>query len=261
MNYIVTALDAEARILIDHYRLKKVSPLPYTLYGNEETTLLVSGIGKVNALMAVSALLGWRRPQANDVFLNIGVCGAPGEYEIGEPLLIHQIIDTNRRYYPDILYTHPLREASIVCADEPQSIPCDFPVDMESSAVFQAASRFVKLHQMGFIKIVSDHFSPQNVTKEGVTELIRSNVNKIDEVRSALEKGQLSEKLFSEGEHHEIETLKSWFTKAQACALEDALSYFRLKYPQEVLPIRTEIPHSKRERSRLLEELIAKLTT
>lgn len=260
MIYIITALDAEARALVDYYHLKRDSSLPYTLYKNEQMVLLVSGMGKPNALMAVSALLGWRIPKIEDCMINIGICGAPLTYEIGEALLIHQIYEGNRRYYPDILYTHPLREGSLICVDEAQSGLHDSPVDMESSAIFQAASRFFKLHQMAFIKIVSDHFAPETVTKEGVIQLIQSNLNRVDEVCSALEKVQTQTTLFGEDEIEAIERLKSFFTKSQASALDDALIYFRLKYPQSVLPTYLDIPDSKRERTRLIEELIAKLT-
>ncbi len=261
MNYIVTALDAEARPLIEAQRLKRHYTLPYPLYRNDETLLIVTGMGKNNTLMAVSALLGWRIPQEGDCLVNIGICGAPCGYTIGEALLIHQIIEGEKAFYPDILYPHPLREASIVCVEGPQSEAHDFPVDMESSAVFQAASRFFKLHQMAFIKIVSDHFSPQSLTKEGVMELIGSNFERIDAVLRPLSRVQGTQSLFNAQERETIDTLKSRFTKSQGDRLEDAFLYRRLKNPSLPLPILSEIPDSKRERSRLLEELIATLTT
>ncbi|HEX5330389.1 hypothetical protein [Sulfuricurvum sp.] len=260
MIYLITALDAEARALVDYYHLKRDTSLPYTLYTNEQMVLLVSGMGKSNALMAVSALLGWRIPNLEDCMINIGICGAPLTYEIGEALLIHQIQDGARRYYPDILYTHSLRECSLKCVDDAQVILHEYPVDMESSSILQAASRFFKLHQMAFIKIVSDHFTPETVTKEGVIELVRSNIPRLDEVCTALEKVQYIEPLFSEREQKEIELLKTYFTKSQASALDDALIYFRLKHPQSALSVHPDIPDSKRERSRLLEELITQLT-
>lgn len=260
MIYLITALDAEARVLVDYYRLKRDTSLPYTLYKNDEIVLLVSGMGKSNAMMAVSALLGWRIPKEKDVLLNIGICGAPSTYGIGEALLIHQILEGDRRYYPDILYTHSLRESSLICVDVPQSIPQDHPVDMESSAIFQAASRFFKLHQMAFIKIVSDHFTPERVTKEGVIELVRSNIAFLDEVCTALEKVQGSNALFSAEEREKIEEVKACFTKSQGDALEDALCFFRLKNKKLPLPLTLGIPNSKRERSQQLETLVAALT-
>jgi nucleoside phosphorylase len=260
MIYVITALDAEARALCEYYRLKRDTSLPYTLYRNEEMVLVVSGIGRTNALMAVSALLGWRIPEEKDILINIGICGAPLEYRIGEALLIHQILDGDRRYYPDILYTHLLRETSIRCVDTPQSLRGDYPVDMESSSVFQAASRFFKLHQMAFLKIVSDHCTPESVTKEGVIELLRSHVNTLDTLISRLNAVEKQPFLFSADERDTIDVVKAHFTKSQGDALEDALTYFRLRNKGEFPYPNPPIPNSKRERSQLLEKLIATLT-
>jgi len=260
MIYVITALDAEARPLCEHYRLKRDTSLPYTLYRNEEMVLVVSGIGRMNALMAVSALLGWRIPKEEDILINIGICGAPLEYRIGEALLIHQILDGDRRYYPDILYTHLFRETSIRCVDAPQSVLSDYPVDMESSPIFQAASRFFKLHQIAFLKIVSDHCTPESVTKEGVMEILRSHVDTVDTLISRLRAIQKEPSLFSADERDIIEVFKTHFTKSQGSALEDALIYFRLRNKGKFLPLNPLIPNSKRERSLLLEELIATLT-
>lgn len=260
MIYLITALDAEARPLCEYYRLKRDTSLPYTLYRNEEIVLVVSGMGRTNALMAVSALLGWRVPEVTDILINIGICGAPSTYAIGEVLLIHQILDGDRRYYPDILYPHRLRETSMRCVDTPQALFTDYPVDMESGAIFQAASRFLKLHQMAFLKIVSDHCTPELVTKEGVMELLRSHVNSVDTLISSLRAIQEQHPLFSADERKEIEVFKTHFTKSQGDALEDALMYSRLKNKGVFLPLNPLIPTSKRERNQLLEELIATLT-
>ncbi|MFY9142799.1 hypothetical protein [Sulfuricurvum sp.] len=261
MNYIVTALDAEARPIIEHFRLKRDSSLPYTLYRNDNMLLLVSGMGKFNAAMAVSALLGWRIPKSEDIFINIGICGAPSSIPLGEALLIHQIIDGDRRFYPDILYPHSLRETSLICTDVPHSIMSDIPVDMESAAIFQAASRFFKLHQMAFLKIVSDHCEPERVTKEGVVSLIRSHLMTFDHLRENLSRIQKQHSLFSDEERATIETFKTHFTKSQGDILEDALCYFRLKNSALPLPLGdAAIPNSKRERSMLFEELTSILT-
>ncbi|MDP2849968.1 MAG: hypothetical protein Q8O20_02715 [Sulfuricurvum sp.] len=260
MIYLITALDAEARPLCEYYRLKRDTSLPYTLYRSEEMVLLVSGMGRTNALMALSALLGWRIPEDKDILINIGICGAPLEYRIGEALLIHQILDGDRRYYPDILYSHLLRETSMRCVDTPQSLCGDYPVDMESSAIFQAASRFFKLHQMAFLKIVSDHCTPELVTKEGVMELLRSHVDTLDTLISRLRAIQKESSFFSADERDTIDVFKTRFTKSQGDALEDALTYFRFRNKGKFPPLNLLIPNSKRERSLLLEELIATLT-
>jgi len=261
MIYLITALDAEARPLIEHYRLKRHYRLPYTVYTNDTMLLLVTQMGSKNAMMALSALLGWRQPNSNDILLNIGICGAPAAFAIGEALLIHQILDQDRRYYPDILYPHPLRESPLMCLDTPQEGTATTPVDMESAGIFQAASRFFKLHRIAFLKIVSDHFEPAAVTKEGVMSLIRNRITVIESLITQLLNVQKNGVPFTQEERERIEHLKTFFTKSQSDALEDALAYFRLKSPDEPLHLPDEaIPHSKRERSSLHERIIALLT-
>lgn len=260
MKYIITALDAEARVFIEHYSLKRNFDLPYTLYKNDDMILLVCGMGKMSALMATSALLGYRIPKKEDILLNIGICGAPNEFSIGEALIIHQILDNGRNYYPDILFSHALRETSLLCVNAPQSEPTEFPVDMESAGVFLAASKFFKLHQMVFLKIVSDHFTPEKITKEGTIDLIRSHLNTISDLLSSVEAIVPALAIFTEDEHNCIEAFKQHFTKSQGDALEDALCYFRLKNPNDAIQLPYALPNSKRERSTLLETYIATLT-
>lgn len=261
MTYLITALDAEARALIDYYGLKRDMSLPYTLYKNTDILLLICGVGKTNAMMAVSALLGWRIPHAGDTLINIGICAAPTHYEIGEALLIHQLIDTHKTYYPDILYTHTLKESSILCVDTPQSIPNNLPVDMESTAVFCAASRFFKLHQMAFLKIVSDHFEPDCVSKESAISLIHAHLHTLDTLIANLAYVSSTPPLFTKEEGDSIQKLKGYFTKSQGDALEDALCFFRLRYPAKSLPLEIEEPTSKRERSMVHEHLIQTLVS
>lgn len=261
MTYLITALDAEARPFIEHYRLKRDSTLPYTLYRNEDLLLLVTQPGKSNAIMAVSALLGYIIPGENDILINIGICGAPLEYGLGEALLVHQIFENSRAYYPDILYPHPWRESAIVCNDLPQAAPYHHPVDMESSSIFLAASKFFKLHRIAFLKIVSDHFNPDSVTKEGVIALMQQHVSSLGTLIECLTSIPRKPDLFTPNERAEIDHLKTFLTKSQGDALEDALAYYRLKSPDRplILP-RGPLPDSKRERNRLHEELVTSLT-
>lgn len=259
MIYIITALDAEARALIDFYGLKRDMSLPYTLYKNGDILLLITGVGEKNAMMAVSALLGWKTPTSNDCLINIGICAA--EYEIGEALLIHQIITQGKTYYPDILYPHTLRESSLLCVNTPQSSNINHPVDMESGGIFCAAERFFKLHQMAFLKIVSDHFEPQSLSKELVISLIHSHQRTIESIIQSLSQLCSKPPLFSEHEREAIEGIKGYFTKSQGDILDDALCYFRLKHPAKPLPLEIAEPTSKHQRSQLHEHLIHTLVS
>lgn len=261
MTYFLIALDAEARPLIDHYKLKRSSVLPYAVYTGEDIILLVTGQGRENAMMGTSALCGYRRPDPYDILVNLGICGAPAEFLLGELFIIHQIQDAHRNYYPDILYPHPLKETSLLCVNQAIDSLQNYPVDMESAGVFIAASRFFKLHQMVFAKVVSDHFEPSSVTKEDCMELIKLNTSKIDTLLYAIQSVQHTNNLLSSEEKTQLETLQSYFTLSQANQLEEAMYYAKLKNPEKPIVFPSyQLPNSKRERSQLHEHLILLLT-
>jgi len=114
--YVTTALFAEAKPIIEHFRLAKTeSPAgKYQMFANDEMTLIVSGTGALSAAAATATMLAAGRPKSRDLFANVGLCGAVRpELERGEAVLCHKIVHrcTGRAYYPDMLIPHPLREA------------------------------------------------------------------------------------------------------------------------------------------------------
>jgi len=102
MNHIciVTALPAESRVFIDALRLKPILDHGWRLYGNSEYLLLQTGLGKLKAAAAVSALLHTR----HDIraIINVGIAG--GITQIGDTFLAHQIIDqgSGDNWYPHL---------------------------------------------------------------------------------------------------------------------------------------------------------------
>ncbi|VAW81640.1 hypothetical protein MNBD_GAMMA12-712 [hydrothermal vent metagenome] len=59
MIFIVTALDCEARPLIQHYKLRRCQQFkPFPLYTGDDIRLVVSGIGAVNAMLATAMMAG-----------------------------------------------------------------------------------------------------------------------------------------------------------------------------------------------------------
>ena len=180
MRYIICAFSGEARPFLDYYNLKRIQDLPFPLYQNDNTILIVTHMGYENALMAVSALLGYRPPSANDILLNIGVCAAPEDFEVGELLVINKIHYKNYDFHPDILFQHSFRECALLSVDTVQDVMHTLPVDMEAHAVFKAAKRFIKSRQMLFVKIVSDHFDPKGTQKNRMTQSIQDHLQHIE---------------------------------------------------------------------------------
>ncbi|WP_345976490.1 hypothetical protein [Sulfurimonas sp. HSL3-7] len=263
MLYIVTALSAEARPIIDHFRLKKVeNALPYPLFSAENVRLLVMQVGYENALMAASSLFGHERPKEDDLLLNVGICAAPTRYTLGTPLVAHKITHKEHAYYPDMLLNHPFEEVELHTLEGAKDSEHAHPVDMEAHAVFKAASRFMQSHQMLFVKVVSDHFEPERVTKEAATTLIAAQLKGILHLADELSHLVRKPSLFNEEELERIEALKTLFSKTQGHVFEDACYYYKLKNGSALPPSIQNVEEklTKLERNRLHERCITALT-
>ena len=263
MLYILTALSAEAKPIVEKLRLKRVYDLPYTLFENEHTKLIVSGIGSENAMMTTSALFGYAKPHPDDLFINVGICAAPANYALGEALLIHKITYKERFFFSDILFEHSLQESDLTCKDIAVDTLQNTPVDMESYGVFTAASRFLDTHQILFFKVVSDHFEPSSVTKELAHELISKNLVKFQEIISASKSIRVQKELFDIEEKKLIEAISLSLTLSQSNAFYDACCYYKLHHKKplhvsSITPPQTKL--SKLQRSGYLEQLIKTLT-
>jgi len=250
MLYFIIAHSAEAQPVIQYFKMQRVYKFSYTMFEADNVRLIICNTGIDNAMMATSVLLAHYVPISNDLLINIGVCGAPGE--IGTMLLAHKITHNHHSYFPDILFKHDLQEISLKTVDIPSSSRSDDAVDMEAYGIYKAASRFFKAHQMLFFKIISDNFQPESVTKEATKRLVSSKVaimqNTINHALSVFKKEDIIAKKL---------------TKTQNGALLDACRYYKLHYkkplPQiDIQPFMTKT--TKQQRSTYLNELIQTLT-
>ena len=180
MRYIICAFKGEAHPLINHFNLTRTTGFAYPLYQNENTLLIITHMGYENALMATSALLGYRPPEPDDLLINVGICAAPKSFEIGELIVIHKISYNAHDLYPMFLVKHPFMHSALISVDTVQSTMQSLPVDMEAHAIFKASARFMPSDQMLFIKIVSDHFDPKSVNKNAVTRSIQAHLSNIE---------------------------------------------------------------------------------
>ena len=86
MLYIVTALKSEAQAFVDKYRLKKTKLLEFSVFYGDSIMLIVSGIGVKNSALATQTLINHYDITDEDVYINVGICGASKKYEIGQLL-------------------------------------------------------------------------------------------------------------------------------------------------------------------------------
>jgi len=176
--YIIVALKAEAQAFIDRYKLSKSTINEYKIFQNSSIILIISGIGIENSMRATQALINQYDITDDDIYLNIGICGASKQYEIGELLLIDEIEYNDKHYKLKSETQHIIK-----CIDfEAESAVADI-VDMESYGFYEAVYHSPAIKNLYVLKIVSDHFEPKKVTKDKAKSLI---FNKIDDINAII---------------------------------------------------------------------------
>ncbi|WMJ88934.1 5'-methylthioadenosine/S-adenosylhomocysteine nucleosidase family protein [Anaerocolumna sp. MB42-C2] len=200
MLILTTALYCEALPFIEYYHLKKDNSfVKVQVFRNEDILLLITKSGAIHAAIGTAYLCSRINPSPKDLFVNIGVCGSSLKEDTpGTLYLCNQIMEweTKRFFYPDILYTHPFKERSIISSpivvssdnfftDQADAGKIDLHqtiinqatlVDMESAGFYQAASYFYQPHQIFFLKIVSDNLTNAAITPDKITALIKGNI-------------------------------------------------------------------------------------
>ena len=176
MLYIVTALKPEAQAFVDYYKnLKKEKLDNFTIFKNKRLILIISHIGVTNARIATQTLIDYFDITDDDIYLNIGICGASKNYAIGTLLTIGSIT------YKNINYQLNMQKNNITCLDtEAENSKCSI-VDMESYGFYDAVIHNPAIKKFYILKVVSDHFEPKNVTKEKTKALIFNNIDAIHE--------------------------------------------------------------------------------
>ena len=191
MYFIVCALSAEAKPLISALSLRRDTTVcPYDTFFSEDSSsvLVISGMGTIAAASATTYLLtrfGFKKEE--DFFINFGSCAgaAPGLHLVNK---IHDEV-TGRDFYPDMLYDlsscglPASSEKALVTVSKVVSSLADPSLlyEMEASAIFQAAARFVPPHRMIFLKYVSDSGTddPKKITAALLTEWAEKHVAKV----------------------------------------------------------------------------------
>ena len=189
MLYVVTAIKAEAEPFLSRYAFHPVAARYGRIFLCEQTesdtslVLVLTGPGLHAAVSALTEALTLYPPKAQDLLLNIGICGAPA-CQFGGAYRIHKITDfaTGLDFYPDILQSSAFREAPLVTfpniCDNPEQL-----TDMEASGIFYAGRPFFSPDRMFFYKAVSDcgtdYPTPQEVTSliDGLLPAVLSELN------------------------------------------------------------------------------------
>lgn len=193
MLYIICAFEAEARALIDAYKLVKSERTPYALFTNEDVILLISKMGQVNARTAAKFLVSNYKISQDDCFLNLGICAAKDNYTIGKLLQIKYLENENESFTLSTL-TSSVQAVSCFSANEPvDKIPKTDIAEMEAISLYKNVKDYFQCEKISFLKIVSDHFQPAVFKKQFIIQLVHKNLKDIRDHIQQL-KGENSEK-------------------------------------------------------------------
>lgn len=236
---LVVALHAEARPLIDHFRLKAVAhPTLFPIWSHETVVLIISGVGKIQAAAAVSYLAGIYRDEPIDSWLNIGIAGHPS-LPIGTPTLVHKITDASRgiSFFPSFAFIPVCTTCPCLTVDQPtDAYSQDTLYEMEGSGFYPLAAKIAPLETIHLFKVISDNRKcpSQHVTKKQVEKLIGDQIGPIDTVIA--EMSRLAKDLMP----HDIPLLdvflKKWhFTTCQTQNLKKALQRWHVLFPDQVI--------------------------
>ena len=160
MIFLITALQSEARPLVDFFHLGgSDASSPFRTYRNGELTLVVSGVGRIASAAATAYAFARAGEPRNRPWLNVGIAGHPSA-EVGSCWLANKIFDPSngRAWYPSLVFDSRLPTAEVVTVDRPESrFEREALYDMEAAAFFAIASRFAPVELVQVLKVVSDN--------------------------------------------------------------------------------------------------------
>ena len=179
MIYIFCAFEAEARALIDSYKLAETQTEPFALFANKEIQLIISGMGQDRAKEAGHYLLSICSIEKDDVLLNIGICAAQEEYHVGELLEIKSIQNEEVSYELEPR-SSGIKQVSCFSARQVlgKATPTDI-AEMEALSLYEILKDSFLSENIGFLKIVSDNFNPFVPKKKFIIALVQAHIKEI----------------------------------------------------------------------------------
>lgn len=189
--FIYAALPCEAKPLVEHFKLKKDTTIqPFAVYLNQDICLTVTGLGKNAMAAGVAYTQALFASAEHPVLVNIGIAGHI-DHAIGSLFLIDKItdFDSQKSYYPPLVFTPPCPTASIQTLSRPQpAYDLHHLCDMEASAFYETALRFSTGELIHCLKIISDNESSpaENIQPKQVAILIAAHVEAIETLLAEL---------------------------------------------------------------------------
>ena len=245
MVHFICALKCEAKSLIEFYRLKKSAKsasFPLFISQDKQTSLTISGIGKINAAAATAFTHAFLQTGKADIWLNIGIAGHR-ELEIGEITLAHKIIDQSTQYtwYPQIIFSPHCQSMKILSCDKPvmdyeSAVLSATVFEMEAAGFYATACRFATSELIHVVKIISDNqlHPADKISESFVGNLIKNKLSSIDQILESLRLLAKDLETSNEMPIYYDQIIKKWrFTHAQRNLLKSCLNRWHILCPDE----------------------------
>ena len=271
MQCILSALKSESQAFIKFYNLKKDIRFSFPVFRNEDLYLIGIGVGKKYIKKRVNDFIH-KMENSTVQFINVGLAGGKKSiHTIGDTFIINKIKDENsqRFYFPDILYKHTFQESEVstVCKEITNG-GTEFSglVDMEASEIFKVCSKLSSVHNLIFLKVVSDYMDKSfgNFGKDHVSTLMKLNLKEIVAL--------IKDSNLSDNGNHEIlnDYDKQWLvqtikilrlTKTQSLMLEKYFKGEKIRNPDfSYSNISIFRPKNKFERNQIFQKICEELT-
>ncbi len=184
----ITALQAEAKPLIEYYQLEKKQLNERLFYfQKDKIACLTTGVGANNVCKRLPELLE-NIECKNALLINVGIAGGNSDItKIGNLYIANRITDKKNEkiWLPDNLIRHGLEELSLTTV--PKGVTnggkkYNGLVDMEASAIFEVSEKRIPAHRMVFLKIVSDHMDKVLDKPKQVIHLVQNQLSEIHRI-------------------------------------------------------------------------------
>lgn len=181
---LVVALEAEARPLLDRFRMEPAGEGPFKVFRGDAAWLIVSGQGKAAAAAATAYLHLFAGGAMGHAWLNVGI-GGHGRRPVGESFIAHKITDSasGASWYPQLVIDTPRPTAPILTVErveEEYSPPWIY--ESEAAGFFPTACRFSLAELVHCFKVISDNPDAtlsRRMSSTAIEKLIEQSVEEI----------------------------------------------------------------------------------
>lgn len=157
--FIFAALLAEGRVLIERWKLIRISQHPFAVYAGDDKIVTITGIGKPAMAAAVAYVMAIFGNTRYPLLINLGIAGHR-DREVGAIFCADKVVDLEvaKAFYPAILCHLPCATLAIKTVTKPCFTYSDaFLIDMEAAAFYEIAVKFSTCELIHCLKLVSDN--------------------------------------------------------------------------------------------------------